>query len=524
LSAPEHDHAYLGATSGGLTSQLREIRIPVRQAMAGKIIETGLPLIVSRYLDDDSFIHYPEMDSVMENERIIAAAGVPLVSGLRTIGALIAANRDSRSYSLADVELLRILAAHAAIAIERAAVSDERNRQLSAALSENRELTRRNAEAADLHNRFARVTLTGGQIGELAAEIRTIVSGEVAVFDEDGRMLAEAGGFSATNRVDELVLAAANSRSTQMVDTIAAVPVVTAIGLHGVLCLSSAEDLKQSDIQVIERGAVTAALLLLRAEAEARAAGFRRDDFINDLITGSDEQAHLLHRAAQLKIDLRSPYTVHVVRADLQDRRLAQLANEAARSRGGLAGHFQRVQPGERNPIVVLLPGHDARDNTMKLTEAMKRAARVAVSVSGAGPLREVADVGKFFDEASACSEAMLRVGGYALSGTLEDLGFLGLVLGKDRDTQTFVDSMLAPIIEYDLEHHTELMRTLEALLSTDGGPTAAAQILHVHVSTVKQRMQRMQRLLGEDWRSVDRSFELRLALKLHRINAPLNH
>ncbi|MBS1694206.1 MAG: GAF domain-containing protein [Actinobacteria bacterium] len=522
LSAPQRDDAHLGATSGGMSAQLRDIRIPAKLAMAGRIIETGLPLVVSQYLDDDSFIHYAEMDRVMENERIIAAAGVPLVSGTRTIGALVAANRDSRSYSLADVELLRILASHAAIALERAAVADERSRQLAELRVENRELARRNAEASDLHNRFARVTLTGGQIDELVNEIRTIVGGEVAVFDEDGRMLAEAGGFAATNSVGDLVRAAANARSTQLDRQIAAVPVVTALGLHGVLCLCSAEELQHSDIQVIERGAVTAALLLLRAEAEARAAGFRRDDFVYDLVTGSDAPAHLMHRAAQLKVDLRSPYTIHLVRAELQDRRLAQVANEAARGRGGLAGHVQRPQPGEQSPLVVLLPGLDPRDNSMKLAEAIKRAAHVEVSVAGAGPLREVADVGRCFDEASACSEAMLRLGGYTLSGTLEELGFLGLVLGKDRDTRTFVDTMLAPVIDYDSEHQTDLLRTLDALLSTDGGPTAASQLLHVHVSTVKQRMQRLQRLLGEDWRSVDRSFELRLALKLHRINTPL--
>jgi sugar diacid utilization regulator len=530
LSAEDGDYAYLGATSGGLTSALRDIRIPARQAMAGKIIETGLPLIASTYLDDHSFSHHHGVDQVMRDEKIIAAAGVPLGSGPRTIGALIAANRDERSYTLADIDLLRILAVHAAISIERATLSGQRNQTLASFRTDNqelqavnRELTLRNEVAAHLHNTFARVSLTGGQISELVSEMVNIVGGQLAAFDEDGRMLAEAGGFVTTDQAEELVRAAATSLSTQTVDGLAAVPIVTATGLHGVLCLGSSEGLRQSDVHVVERAAVTAALLLLRAEAEAGAAGFRRDDFINDLVSGSDSPARLIHRAAQMKFDLRQPYTIHVVRAELQDRRLAQLANEAARTRNGLAGHCHRVQHDDRPAVVVLLPGSDARTSSLKLAESMKRAARVAVSVAGTGPCREATDVRRHFEEANSCSEAMLRIGGYALSGTLDDLGFLGLVLGNDKNIQSFVHSVLAPVIEYDAEHHTDLMRTLEALLSTDGGPTAASQSLHVHVSTVKQRMQRLQGLLGLDWRSVEKSLELRLAMKLYRVNGPLN-
>lgn len=519
LSAPDRADAFLGATSGGLTSRLRDVRIPFGQAMAGKIIDTGLPLISARYLDDGSFTHVSDVDAVMREERIVAAAGVPLGSELHATGALIAANRDARPYTPADVELLRSLAVHAAICVERAEHAQRHERAVASLTAENQELLRRNAEAADLHNTFARVALTGGQLGELVNEVIKIVRGQLAVIDEDGRVLAEAGGFVSTAEAAELARTAGEARTTQTSAAIAAVPIVTTVGLHGVFCLHTPDGIVESDVHVVERAAVTAALVLLRAEAEARAAGFRRDDFVNDLVTGSDDASRLIHRAAQMKFDLRRPYTVHVVRAQLQDRRLAHLANEAARTRGGLAGHSRRTQQDEAGTVVVLLPGLNARTTARELAETMKRAARLPVSVSGAGPVTEDKGVRSCFDEAEACSEAMVRIAGYDLSGTLDDLGFVGLVLGKDRTVRSFIDTTLAPVIEYDHEHHSELLRTLEALLTTDGGPTAAAHTLHVHVSTVKQRMQRLQALLGDDWRSVDRAFELRLALRLHRID-----
>ncbi|KUI36493.1 guanylate cyclase [Mycobacterium sp. GA-2829] len=477
-----------------------------------------MPLIVARYLDDDAFTHHTKLDQAVREERITAAAAVPLPTGPRIIGALIAANRDERTFSLSDVELLRILGAHAALAIDRVAVAEERDQALMSLQSDNLELTRGQAASVQVHNTLARVLLTGTQLSDLVTGLVEIIEGQLAVFDRDVRMLAEAGGFTPTEHTDELVRSAAATHLTQTTSELAAVPVTTTTGLHGVLCLRAPAGVTRSDIQVIERAVVTAAILLLRAEAEAGAAGFRRDDFINDLVSGKENPAHLMQRAAKLKFDVRSPYTIHVVRADLQDRRIASLAHEAARPKNGLAGLCHRMQPDERPSAVVLLPGEDARKNSLALAEAMRRASDAEVSVAGAGPVRGGSDVRRFFEEAHACSDAMLRLSGYRLSGTMDDLGFLGLVLGRDKNIHAFVEGALAPVVNYDAEHRTELLHTLDALLSTDGGPTAAAELLHVHVSTVKQRMQRLQRLLGDDWRSVDRTLELRLAMKLHRI------
>ncbi|MGW4336004.1 helix-turn-helix domain-containing protein [Rhodococcus koreensis] len=507
----------LGATSGGLSSELRNLRIPVGHAMAGKIIDTGMPLVVTRYLDDRNFSHDAQMDRVMKEEGIVTAAGVPMTLGSQTRGALIAANRDEREYTLSHVELLRNLAIHASISLTRATVRREQEQSLLALVSDNADLTKRNEESDRIHTTVARVALTGGKIDDLVDEVIKIIGGRLEVFDVDGRLLAAAGGGPATEETTDLVRIAAETRVTQTTSQHAAVPIITSTGLHGVLCFRSELQLTHSDIQVVERVAVTAALLLLLVEAEAGAAGFRRDDFIDDLVTGSDTPARMVHRAAQMKLDLRRPYTVHIVRADMQERRLAYLANEYARTRSGLAGQCHRVRHDERPSVVVLLPGSDPRQGARELAEALQRSAHVSVSVAGAGPSRETAHIRQHFEEAMTCSHALLRIGGDGTSGTMEDLGFVGLVLSKDTSVRPFIETMLAPVIDYDAQHHTDLLQTLEALLSTEGGPTAASHQLHVHVSTVKQRMQRLHTLLG-DWRSADRASELRLAIKLHRI------
>ncbi|MFD0536439.1 helix-turn-helix domain-containing protein [Actinomadura luteofluorescens] len=45
------------------------------------------------------------------------------------------------------------------------------------------------------------------------------------------------------------------------------------------------------------------------------------------------------------------------------------------------------------------------------------------------------------------------------------------------------------------------------------------AERLHIHVNTVSQRLDRIARLLGDDWQAPERALELQLALRLHRLS-----
>ncbi|MEV7562155.1 helix-turn-helix domain-containing protein, partial [Streptomyces sp. NPDC089795] len=46
-----------------------------------------------------------------------------------------------------------------------------------------------------------------------------------------------------------------------------------------------------------------------------------------------------------------------------------------------------------------------------------------------------------------------------------------------------------------------------------------AAEILHVHVNTVVQRLERVGSLIGRDWQAPERALELQLALRIHQVD-----
>ncbi|MFD3838619.1 PucR family transcriptional regulator, partial [Streptomyces sp. NPDC058642] len=104
------------------------------------------------------------------------------------------------------------------------------------------------------------------------------------------------------------------------------------------------------------------------------------------------------------------------------------------------------------------------------------------------------------------------------------DFGFLGLLLAGDRDITGFVDRTIGQVVTYDERRGTDLLRTLDAYFACGMSPARTKDELHVHVNTVAQRLERVGRLLGDDWQSPARALEIQLALRLHRLSAPAPH
>ena len=83
-----------------------------------------------------------------------------------------------------------------------------------------------------------------------------------------------------------------------------------------------------------------------------------------------------------------------------------------------------------------------------------------------------------------------------------------------------FLAATVGPVVDYDARRGTALVKTLEAYFGVGGSLARAAELLHVHVNTVTQRLERVGQLLGADWQKPERALEVQLALRLHRLRA----
>ena len=87
----------------------------------------------------------------------------------------------------------------------------------------------------------------------------------------------------------------------------------------------------------------------------------------------------------------------------------------------------------------------------------------------------------------------------------------LAMVPGEAR--RVFRAALLAPLLAYDRDHGTELVRTLEVFLACSGSWSKAAEAMFIHVNSLRYRIRRIGELTGRDPRSLEDQAALLLAL-----------
>jgi DNA-binding PucR family transcriptional regulator len=126
-----------------------------------------------------------------------------------------------------------------------------------------------------------------------------------------------------------------------------------------------------------------------------------------------------------------------------------------------------------------------------------------------------------------AASEALLAANvaqgsadGAALA--FEQTGAYRLLLSamseNPNELQRFYDETVEPLVAYDEQYETELVRTLEAFLEADGNVAGTAQRLFTHRHTIYYRLERVRDLSGHDVSSSDGREKLSLGLKSMRV------
>jgi DNA-binding PucR family transcriptional regulator len=100
-----------------------------------------------------------------------------------------------------------------------------------------------------------------------------------------------------------------------------------------------------------------------------------------------------------------------------------------------------------------------------------------------------------------------------------DELGVLRFLLGpSDRaDQHRYARSVLGPVLDYDAEHHTDLVATLGAYLDEGASLTRTAARLFVHPKTVRYRMRRVEELTSRDLAGRRDRFDVQLAIAILR-------
>ena len=513
----EHGDTYMRAVEGAVSPRFDTIRLGMGLGLGGQVAEAMAPRWTRNYVRDTQYTHV--IDPIVIDEGVLAILGVPVKKHGRLTGILFASDRTERDFSQEDITLLALLADHISVALTAAGQASRRQDEinnLQAALAAQRmELVELSA-SVDFHERLTRLVVAGAPVSEIVNLLVELEGGSVSVLDASLREIGSARAATGPtseflrSKIEEVVPTLEEATSVMMDDHIVIVaPVVT--GLDHVGYIAHARPGTHPDTtDTIARVSSVIALILLGQRARDEADNRVRGELLAELLaTGNHDLDSVGRRAALLGVDVDSDLVALV--AMPPDGRVSRLLQEEcsaiARAEGGLVTAY-----GDR--VALLLPGADAGRAAREL---VGRLSSYDTTVGASGPTASLTDVTEHVERAWRAAKLLVSLGREGDGASTEELGVYGLLFSEvDRDyIAQFIEHNLGPVQTYDRTRGTALLETLSAWYSAEANASTTANLLFVHVNTVYQRLDRLDSVLGPEWRSGDRALELRLALRL---------
>lgn len=477
--------------------------------------ESGLGRIVQRL----NVMEVPDILSWVKPHELLLTTGYPLRNTPQSLDRLVA-DLDERGLAALAIKLGRYVDELPDEMVEQAdrlgfplillpndvGFDDILNQVLTDILNRQAAVLVRAEEA---HRALVQVVLNGGGLNEVAAEVSALLDVAVAALDGTGRVLASAGP-------PEHVAAMRD----QGPGTFASVPVVAGGHHHGrIVAFSPAGAIRDSDIGILERAATVAALVVTRQEAVNAVESKYRADFLRDVLTGRAGSAERIRtRARAFGWDLERRMTVAVAELDpesdersAQDRLVVSWTNAMRRHdlRGAVAGFSHEV-------VAVIDASLDAarvaKDAASAFADALPATFSTGTSRVCTGP----ETLPEAYSQALKAARVGRQLHGPGAVAHFDQLGVYRLLsLVNDTDElHAFVRETLGPLASDDDAENADLRRTLQVLLETNLNVAETARRLHFHYNTLRYRIGKLERLLGNF--TDDPHLRLNLTLALH--------
>ncbi|GAA2359706.1 PucR family transcriptional regulator [Nonomuraea africana] len=369
--------------------------------------------------------------------------------------------------------------------------------------------------AEEAHRALVQVVLAGGGLDEVTAEVSGLLDVAVAALDGAGRTLAAAGPPEHVTALRRLAGTAGRTGD------LASVPVVAGGHHHGrIVAYSPTGVIRDSDIGILERAATVAALVITRQDAVNAVESKYRADFLRDVLTGrAGSGERVANRSRAFGWDLERPVTVLVAELDpegdertAQDRLVTSWTAAVRRhdQRGAVAGFSHEV-------VAVV----DAAADTAKLArDAAAAFADAITSGTFSTGTSRTCPGAETLPEAYSQALKAARVGrqlhGPGAVAHFDQLGVYRLLslVNDTAELHAFVRETLGPLASDDDNENADLRRTLQVLLETNLNVAETARRLHFHYNTLRYRIGKLERLLGNF--TEDPHLRLNLTLALH--------
>ena len=309
------------------------------------------------------------------------------------------------------------------------------------------------------------------------------------------------------------------------------VPIVTGRRIGGYLsAIGEPTSFVGTDRLILSAGAVGCAIELAREQAATAAREGLDADLLGTLLRGDyPSEAAVLAQAERLGFRLDQPHLAVALCATL-----AQDDDQLLRAVDRASGEARPLRHLAGNRVIALIPLPEtcqSPDDWLAFGQVLFR--RVAAE-PGLGPVsgglgrvhRGLSGLRVATEEASQA----LTIGEHIYGpGQLTPFSRLGLyrflLASRDAaDLRAFYEEVLGPLLSYDQEHNSELVKTLEAYFTSLCSPQATAELLHLHRNSLLYRLQRIEEIAGLKLNDPETRLLLQLALRVRQVVGLVNN
>lgn len=532
LSLNDYDsgESYVRVTDGATTALFRNIRMPLGEGVLGAVATGEAPVQSADYLLDVSKSHLKSSDAAVAAEGVRAIMGVPLRAEGKVIGALLVADRHAHEFSSDDVALMESIGTHAAVALENARhFSDMAGAltRLDQAQQQNLSHVRALEELSTLDRRLMETLTSAGSLPYLLKLLSGSLDAPVVLVSPMGEPLGgtvpdrDFGSLSALSAAEE---SAARSSAVQFAVGSKTYTVMSAVaGDQHLASLIVAEELSPARLAVLERSALVLSVSLLFERTYQDAQYRLQLELIDDLLNPRSEQASALtRRAGQFGLANHVQLVARVVGVsdDHRQRALSVLRHQRVGIPGIIAlheSHLCIIEPVERSDRRPDEAG--AADTGQYIIDELKRR-RITASVGTSEPIIGFARLSAAHTEAHAVLRALQALTRTGEAADRAALGTAGMLLGAMDSpfAGQLLTAQLGPLLSYDERRATQLVLTAWMFHENGCAIQGAADSLHIHANTLRQRLDRIDALIGPHWRRGSRSLDFQVALRLWRM------
>jgi GAF domain-containing protein len=523
LSAADEEHGdfYVRTTEGVVSQDFARIRVPRNIGVCGSVARTRRPFYSSNYSADRNFDHDASIDRATSGEGIVSILGIPLELEAYVMGVLFVGDRYVRSYTPQEMAVLSSLSTFAALAIENARLLEEAQRALLLAKEANAALRAKAddiEQAAVAHEQLTELIARGGTLDDLVNRVSNLLKGRAGVVDESRSLIS--GTVSDRLTDEELARAVRESdrlgRSVSLPAVDGSTTVVAAVmggsARLGALVLTRGRPLSPPETRTLERSAIVTGIVLLSLDRIAQIAHRNVADTVSALLRGTiDPFSPESARRLPPGISISWPVTAMLV--ELVTITSAQASSALRSTLAGRDTIFSEFNGDLAIVTNALEPDRLAKRISEKLEEAFGQRFSIVISNPIAG-----------FDKMPAEYEALRRclglmhglrqTGRIAFEKSLSIYALLFQNKGEDA-IASFLRTSIGPLLEHDDKRRSQLGPTLLAYLDTGRSMQKAAEMLGIHVNTMRQRLDTISQL-NPDWSDPSRTLEVHIALRLH--------